>query len=195
MNSTDVCNMALAYIGQGRIASIDEESEEAMQCSIFYNHLRRKLLSEYRWGFAERYEKLALLDTEIPGWKYVYAYPAQCLIIRNIYEKENARKINKEDYLVVTVNDSTKAICTDVPDAYADYTANIENGEMFTDYFIDALSHALAASIAVPLSGSQSMANINYQLMERALINARFETATQNHHETQFPHSYLDMRG
>ena len=53
MNSTDICNMALAYIGQGRIASIEEESEEAIQCSMFYDHLRRKLLSEHRWGFAE----------------------------------------------------------------------------------------------------------------------------------------------
>ena len=62
MNSTDICNMALAYIGQGRIASLEEKGEEAVQCKLFYNHLRRKLLSEYRWNFAERYVKLALLD-------------------------------------------------------------------------------------------------------------------------------------
>lgn len=66
MNSTDICNMALAYIGQGRIASIEEESEEAIQCGIFYDHLRRKLLSEHRWGFAERYVKLALLNEKSP---------------------------------------------------------------------------------------------------------------------------------
>mgnify|MGYP000910820733 CR=1 FL=1 len=29
MNSTEICNMALSYIGQGRINSIDDESEEA----------------------------------------------------------------------------------------------------------------------------------------------------------------------
>ena len=92
MNSTDICNMALAYIGQGRIASIEEESEEAIQCGIFYDHLRRKLLSEHRWGFAERYVKLALLNEKIPGWKYIYAYPAKCLVIRKIYEKESARE-------------------------------------------------------------------------------------------------------
>ena len=139
MNSTDICNMALAYIGQGRIASIEEESEEAIQCGI-YDHLRRKLLSEHRWGFAERYVKLALLNKEIPGWKYIYAYPAKCLVIRKIYEKESAREIGKEDYFISTVNDSTKVICTDIQNAYASYTADVENGELFTD---TSLKHCL----------------------------------------------------
>jgi hypothetical protein len=187
--------MALAYIGQGRIASIEEESEEAIQCRIFYDHLRRKLLSEHRWGFAERYVKLALLNEEIPGWKYIYAYPAKCLVIRKIYEKESAREIGKEDYFISTVNDSTKVICTDIQNAYASYTADVENGELFTDYFIEALSHSLAANIAVPLSGSPSAANLQYQLMHQALINAKQESAVQNHHETTYPHKYFNMRG
>ena len=174
MNSTDICNMALAYIGQGRIASIEEESEEAIQCGIFYDHLRRKLL---------------------PGWKYIYAYPAKCLVIRKIYEKESAREIGKEDYFISTVNDSTKVICTDIQNAYASYTADVENGELFTDYFIEALSHSLAANIAVPLSGSPSAANLQYQLMHQALINAKQESAVQNHHETTYPRKYFNMRG
>lgn len=195
MNSTDICNMALAYIGQGRIASIEEESEEAIQCGIFYDHLRRKLLSEHRWGFAERYVKLALLNEKIPGWKYIYAYPAKCLVIRKIYEKESAREIGKEDYFISTVNDSTKVICTDIKNAYASYTADVENGELFTDYFIEALSHSLAANIAIPLSGSPSAATLQYQLMQQALINAKQESAVQNHHETTYPRKYFNMRG
>lgn len=196
MNSTDICNMALAYIGQGRIASLDEKGEEAVQCKLFYNHLRRKLLSEYRWNFAERYVKLALLDKKIPRWDYVYAYPAQCLVIRELYDGESpyAGENRKENHLVININDGAKGICTNISHAYASYTADEENGELFTDYFIDALSHALAANIAVPLSGSPSAANQQYQLMQQALINAKYHSVIEDHKETIFPHKYMDGR-
>nr|DAK55195.1 MAG TPA: tail tubular protein [Caudoviricetes sp.] len=194
MNGTDICNIALAYIGQGRIASIEEESEESAQCVLFYNHLRRKLLSEYRWNFAERKQKLALLKEEVAGWNYVYAYPAQCLIIRKIHEKGNDRIIKKEDWQVLTLNESTKAVCTDVSGAYATYTANVENADMFPDTFVSALAHALASAIAVPLSGSQTMAQLHYQMMQQNIYNAKYQSAIQDNRKTEYPTTYMDGR-
>ena len=70
MYSTDICNIALSSIGQGRIDSIDEDSEAARQCKLHYELTRKNLLSSYRWGFAERSEKLARVDTTVPKWEF-----------------------------------------------------------------------------------------------------------------------------
>ena len=57
LNITDVCNMALAHIAKGRISNIDEQSELARQCKLFYEPTRKELLRSYTWGFAKRVSK------------------------------------------------------------------------------------------------------------------------------------------
>ena len=73
LNNTDVCNMALAHLGKGRIANIDEQTEQARQCKLFYETTKKQLLREYTWGFAKRIMKLAELTDESPYWEYLYA--------------------------------------------------------------------------------------------------------------------------
>ena len=58
MNITDVCNMALSCIGKGRIASIEEQSEQGRQCKLFYAQTKKRLLRDYSWGFAKKVEPL-----------------------------------------------------------------------------------------------------------------------------------------
>ena len=63
MNSIDICNMALSFLHCGRINSLDDTEKAAQLCKIHYDHLRRRLLRMYPWGFAEKLTKLALLET------------------------------------------------------------------------------------------------------------------------------------
>ena len=67
LNVTDVCNMALAHIAKGRISNIDEQSELARQCKLFYEPTRKELLRSYTWGFAKRVSKLAELSIVAPA--------------------------------------------------------------------------------------------------------------------------------
>lgn len=194
MNSTDICNMALAYIGQGRIASLGEESEEAAQCRLFYDHLRRRLLAQHYFSFSAREAKLALLDRERQGYSFVYATPAKCLLLQHVYEKGKAREAKKGAWRIVMLSDSVQGIATDIEDAWASYTADIENAAVFSDVFIEALSHGLASAIAVPLSGSGSLQQAHYQLMERALMAAKFDSERQNDHKPLFPTGYTEGR-
>lgn len=194
MNSTDICNMALAYIGQGRIASLGEESEEAAQCRLFYDHLRRRLLAQHYFSFSAREAKLALLDRERQGYSFVYATPAKCLLLQHVYEKGKAREAKKGAWRIVMLSDSVQGIATDIENAWASYTADVENAAVFSDSFIEALSHGLASAIAVPLSGSGSLQQAHYQLMERAVMTAKFESERQNDHKPWFPTGYTEGR-
>lgn len=188
--------MALSYIAKGRISSMDEKSENARQCKIHYEHVRRQLLSAQRWVFAERTVKLALLNSKVPGWDYVYAYPQQCLSIRQIYDEDGAAGKDDEyhEYTVVTINDSTKSICTNIENAWADYTVDIENANIFSSDFTEALARGLASALAMPLMGSATVQQTQYQLMQAAVNRARLQSEQENHHQPEFPDAYFRAR-
>ena len=58
MTPTDICNMALAFIAKGRISSMDEQTEQARQCKLFYDIVKKDLLRNYTWGFAKKIDKI-----------------------------------------------------------------------------------------------------------------------------------------
>ena len=50
-----ICNMALGYAGvRARINSIEENTQAAQACKVYYDQYRSDLLNDYRWPFATR---------------------------------------------------------------------------------------------------------------------------------------------
>ena len=195
MNSTDICNMALSYIGQGRINSIDDASEEARKCKVHYDHDRRRMLTAYPWGFAKRIGKLALYLNEVPGWDYAYAYPAECLSVLYIYDAESARKKETEpaDYEIVTIG-GCKGIATDVQEAWAEYTGDEKDPEIFSEEFIEGLAHLLASSIAMGVTGNATIAAQHMQLAQQSIVTARYYSALEKARQMQYPNKYANER-
>jgi len=195
MTSTDICNLALAYLAKGRITSLTQNTEEARQCAMHYDHCRRLLLRSYRWGFARRIEKLALSALTIPGWEFVYGYPSDCLIVRFVFEKEGAAKkevdLNQFDISDV---DGVKVICTDVEQAWCEYTEDVVEVAKMTEEFVEALARYLAASMAMVITGNGELMNTNYQLMQAALNQAQFEAAREREQKPQWPKEYAEVR-
>ena len=195
MTSTDICNLALAYLAKGRITSLTQNTEEARQCAMHYDHCRKLLLRSYRWGFARRIEKLALSALTIPGWEFVYGYPSDCLIVRFVFEKEGAAKkevdLNQFDISDV---DGVKVICTDVEQAWCEYTEDVVEVAKMTEEFVEALARYLAASMAMVITGNGELMNTNYQLMQAALNQAQVEAAREREQKPQWPKEYAEVR-
>lgn len=196
MNAIDICNMALAYLNNGRINSLDEDSTAAKACRLHYDHLRRRLLRMYPWGFANKMDKLALLVDKAPGYAYAYAYPSDCICMRFVFDTEHADKVEEErqDFSIMQLGTNGRAILTDVALAYGIYTADIKQPEMFSEEFIDALAHLLASTMAMTLSGSTDLQNINLQLSQNAIDIARYQDAIEQERKTRYPHGYADAR-
>ena len=196
MNNTDICNMALSYIGSGKIASLDDDNENARTCKIHYDHQRELTLRNYTWGFANKKVKLAQVDDEVLGWEYIYAYPAQCLALRAIYNKEGAdvKDWEKDSYEIVLGNNNVRYICCDVPEAWAECTYDINDAEKFSVDFCEALARGLASAIALPLTGNMSLQSANYQLWQIAVANAKVSNAKEQHKDTHYPSKYFDAR-
>lgn len=104
-SEVDICNQALAAIGtRSTIASLSEQSNEAIQCALQYASTRDQLLRSAPWNFVRAYANLSVLksapgtpeygntvpptywDSTLPPppWLYEYAYPSDCLWARAV---------------------------------------------------------------------------------------------------------------
>ena len=88
----DICNMALSEVGNRAqmITSLTESSDEANQCNLWYDTLRRRLLRTAPWGFCRYQTVLAQIGDLIPDqtspfpWLWKYAHPSDCIKMRYV---------------------------------------------------------------------------------------------------------------
>ncbi len=198
MNITDICNLALNHIGRETIASLDENTEASRTCRLHYDLQRHVLLRAYTWSFAKKYAKLALLDVETPGWKYTYSYPNDCVMARKIYNEDNTWCILQKNFPgnmdQVLVNDNTKALVCNHADAYLEYTYDVKDANIFTADFTQALSYYLAAAIAVPLTGSEALAQAMQAQGAGILQEAKFTMMGERNRVPDYPSKYFKAR-
>ena len=199
LNITDVCNMALAHIAKGRISNIDEQSELARQCKLFYEHTRKELLRSYTWGFAKRVSKLAELSIESPYWSHVYAYPEKCLAVRKIFDADTGAMIRageqqQEEWDLYMASDNVLGIGCNIPAAWLEYTYDVDDVEMFSSDFLSAFTHMLAFNICVQLTGNSGLQQTQYQLAMAALQKAKYTTASEKKELPDYPSKYFDGR-
>lgn len=198
MNVTDICNMALNHIGREQIASLHEDTEAARTCRIHYDMQRKVLLRAYTWGFAMKTAPLSLIDKTVPGWKYVYAYPNDCVMARKIFNEQNTWCVLQKNFDgnmdQVILNDNTKALVCNHADAFLQYTYDVKNAELFTEDFAQALSYYLAGAIAVPLTGSQALAQQMQQMGAQLLEEAKFTQMKERNKVPEYPSKYFRAR-
>jgi hypothetical protein len=61
-----ICNKALARCGIKQFpSSLDDGSQEAIQCALFWDGVRQKILAGFPWKFAQRFVTLQALATQV----------------------------------------------------------------------------------------------------------------------------------
>lgn len=188
----DICNLALGRIGVDRtIAALTESSKEARNCRRFYPLCRDELLEKVPWSFATRAAPLAPLveATLLPGWQYQYALPTDALKILEVvpagevggavgYYQDccgpwNVPRAPRYAYRrAVAADGSTGAVLSGVSDAYAVYTARVENTAMYSTLFVSALADRLAMELAMPMTADPRWFQVAQQRFTASLIDA-----------------------
>lgn len=184
--------MALSHIGISKpVANIEtEQSQEAAACRTFYDIARDKVLRDINWPFTTKMDSLALVE-EDPNdeWVYSYRYPSDCLDIRKIQSGiRNEINTQRIPYRVAS-DDQGLLIFTDREDAILEYTARIEDVNLFPADFMLALSYKIAAYIAPRLTGgdaTQWVEQIN------ALYRIEIQNAAANAQNEEQPDVYPD---
>lgn len=189
MTKTDIANAALAALGQGRISSLDEDSGTARIMKSMYDHVRKILLQEHDWDFAYRTEYLDETDRKVIGWDHLYLYPAKALHIAKITFNGLPA-----EYRVYNIDPHTKGIASNEENLIVDYIFDVEDPEVFSELFLETFIHRLAAEVAMPIIGNADMYNMQFQLYQALIQQAKTKSAQEHSIVLHPTSSYVDVR-
>jgi hypothetical protein len=187
-----ICNMALARIGvSSYISSLNEASNEARNCALFYEPMRDFVLRDHPWNFAKKRVVLADAGEPPAEWGFKYAYPSDCLKVRNIVPPgmRNPRNDQRVQYEVANEN-GQRVIYTDLEEAELVYTYRVEDPTLYDSMFISALAYLLASEIAMPLSVSPPVAEQARKAYNQVVSMASAQSMSESH-EGPAPESEL----
>lgn len=155
-----VYNWALAALGsKARIQLPTESSPEAEVCKLWFESVRDQVLQTAPWDSAKAYKRLALSverETEegewmqtdpAPGWRFAYSVPNDMLSPRFLSTYAQFELgVNASNQKVIYTNEAQAVLC---------YTKRQTNIDMWEPALQHAIGFALAAHIAMKLTGSQ----------------------------------------
>lgn len=179
----DICNMALAYLGdRANLTSIDppEGSAQADHCARFYPIARNQILAEHSWAFATRRIRLAKVATPLKA-KNAYALPHDCIRVVSIHDATTPDNRYVENFTIENQGEFTIVTC-DSEEIFIEYISYDVSSAVFPPVFIDALAHLLASKLAGPVVTGTSGANLAQEEMkiyEAFLLRAIKQDALQ----------------
>lgn len=173
VSKIDICNLALAHLGQEGISSLTQDDERARRIHLFYEPVKAEVLRTHNWAFALVREPLVLLeDPSAPTYPYLYQYPADGLFVRKVFAGESGRK-PFEFKEVYRRRINQRAIQTPAPQAVAEYTRDVQDATQFDPAFVKAFSLALAADLALTLTGDEGLSRLMLTRYVQSLEEAR----------------------
>ena len=189
-----ICNMALSRLGQtDPIAALSEASEAARQCNLLFEQTRDAVLREFPWPFANRTSLLALRTDTYPGFNYAYGYPADCLVVRRIYDEGTAGG-DPWPYKIALASDGARVILANAEAAYIDYTGRVTDPTVFDAQFVEALTWKLAAELAMPLASGMNLREHLLKIYFSVLTSAWQSAAAEKREPVREETSYIDAR-
>ena len=203
----DICNIALNRIRANTISSLTESTREARVCNSIYEVIRDEVLEAAPWDFARKSLELSVLSETYTGWDYAYQYPTDCILARYIIKNTESSAYAFKDpgaiqgvtsrvkYAIYTDSSlASKVILTDQADAELVYTAKVTDVNMYSSGFRLALSRRLAAELAVPIKGKESLQATCLQEYEYYLARAGAANANEDEDKSDDANPFVEAR-
>lgn len=151
-NPVEIWNMALSHIGaRADVQSPDDQSNEAFQCRLHYQQTVDELLERFDWGFARRREDLARIGDADGLLSSRYALPSGLISVRALNDELVWPGTSYRPRFSIEGEADARVLRTDQNPASVAYTARVGEA-LFPPSFVTALSWALAAKIAMPIT-------------------------------------------
>lgn len=178
-----ICSNALLKLGGRPIASFDESTDAALLCSNLWPQVRDAVLRAHPWNCAVKRANLAPL-AEAPeyGFSFAFALPADCL---RLLEADSAY-----DYKVEGRN-----ILGDENPLYIRYIYRNEDPASYDTLLVDALTAAMQAEIAYPITKSTTQQEAAWKLYSEKLKLARAVDGSEDSPDTFGNFPLIDIRG
>lgn len=200
-SDVDLCNLALAHLGDEAIVSSinpPDGSAQSSHCARFYPIARDALIEMYAWGFATTRVALAQVTNPSSTWLYAYAAPADCVNYLEVLDPNSTDEYSTgvpvsntsygsrsgvgvytpQPYEIETDGGGNAIVYTNLAGAVLRYTRSVSDTTQFTPLFNAALPRFLASMLAGPiLKGAEGRQE---SLAQLKIFETLFEAATES---------------
>lgn len=199
MSQVEIYNQALGLIGVGRrLTSPNSNAREAEECNLFYDRVRRMILTAAWWPSSKRTARLSASverDTSAswvdgdPHPKYLYAYnlPQGYLYPRML--------VTGEVFEIALLDDTTPMLMSNAVSPILEYTYDQEDDTNWTPLQFQATAALLAAFIAPGLTGKRGTVQQVFQLASDLVLQARVQAGNLEDIRTDSAPPWITVRG
>ena len=178
-----VWNMALSAVGgRALVSSETETGREADLCRLWYPLVRDTVLKSASWPSTKKYARLALLASRAsttdwgtaspaPGWQFAYGAPADMLAPRYLASYARFDRSLWGGNVAIMCNEEEPVL---------HYSAKQEDPTRWDAGLVNAVVQSLAASLAKPISGKDTLADRKRADATEAILLARTEFANES---------------
>jgi len=173
MTDVQICNLALARLGDARITSLADATAQAQYCTLFYTQTVAELQSEFDWQFCRKQVNLTTATTPLGGYTYQYALPSDYIRVFRVENIDESENFGQWEILGTYLQTNFASPVT------LDYIANITDTTKYPAIFTELLAVKLAGVLAMPLTGSKDLFKQCVELYMAMLGKPAFALATE----------------
>lgn len=199
---TDICNLALSFLGEKPINSIDDNSSAlASICKTHFDIVFRSVIEGGEWPFVtteQRLERVAYPRYSAEQ-RYVYKIPEKCGLIVQIgpkFERKYADGTSDWDIRYIPDLGDNFIISNYKERVYCEYIRAEENFSLYSAKFIRYLAAELAASMCLDVTKNEQRAQ--YMIQYASLMKQDALTSALNQEKQDKMHwvdSFTASRG
>ena len=161
----------------------DRMTAEYQACVRAADSVRDRLLCGYAWVFARKTETPAQLSESVPGWRYTYALPKDCMKVNAVIGTDRRADWDGEKTCRNISEFSDTVELTDYETAghelyanrdvvYIRYTSKIEDSSEWNALFTEAFVILLAEEVAMNAASDKNIIAILEQKLTRTIEEA-----------------------
>lgn len=148
MTQLELCNVALAHLGEARIEAINDDTVTARACALHYGPVRDEVLRSHRWNFAIGRAQLVEATAPAFGWARAFTLPADCLRALEINDNEVG------DWISETWAIEGRQVLTNAAAVNLVYVRNVCDAALTDPLFAQAFALKLAAALSETIRGA-----------------------------------------
>ena len=160
----EIASNALRLLGDDPITSFGDDTERARLVNAIHEEMRDEVTRAAVWNCCKARQVLAAL-TETPafGWGYYHQLPGDSLRVVDVLSGDT-----RIDHTI-----EGRRLMTDVSTVNLIYLKRVTDPNDLDVLFISALTARIAAELALPVSGSNTVATAMWTAYEKKVKEAR----------------------
>lgn len=172
MTDIQICNLALARLGDSRITALTDATAQAQYCSLFYAQTVEELQADFDWSFCRKLSNLTATTAPASGYSSAFTLPSDFIRAVRLGGIDASENFGQWEIVGTTIH-------TNLSSPVLDYIAHITTTTSFPAIFVEALSMKLAAVLAMPLTGSKDLFGQIAELFAATIQKPAFLKATE----------------